>query len=41
MYVLLRLQPTHGDVRIEILAIGVVMAFLALRYALGFGDLHF
>jgi hypothetical protein len=41
MYGVLRLQPTHGVVRIVILAIGVVLAFLALRYALGFGDLHF
>lgn len=40
MYGVLRLQPTHGVVRIFILAIGVVLAVFALQYALGFGDLH-
>lgn len=40
MYGALRLQPTHGGVRIVILVVGVVFALLALRYALGFGGLH-
>ena len=41
MYGVLRLQPTHGVVRILILAIGVALAFFALQYALDFGDLRF
>jgi hypothetical protein len=41
MYGVLRLQPTHSAVRIVILAVGVVLAVFALRYALGLGDLHF
>lgn len=41
MYGVLRLQPTHGVVRIVILAIGVALAVFALRYALGLGELHF
>ena len=40
MYGVLRLQPTHSAVRIFILAIGVVLAFFALRYALGLGEMH-
>ena len=40
MYGVLRLQPTHRLVRILILAIGVALAFFALRYALGFGELR-
>ena len=40
MYGALRLQPTHGGVRTVILAVGVVLVFFALRYALGFGELH-
>jgi hypothetical protein len=40
MYGALRLQPTHGAVRIVILAVGVVLVFFALQYALGFGELH-
>jgi hypothetical protein len=40
MYGALRLQPTHGGARILILVVGVLLAFLALRYALGFGELH-
>ena len=39
MYGALRLQPTHGVVRVAILFVGVVLAFHALRYALGFGGL--
>ena len=40
MYGVLRLQPTHRVARTAILAIGVALAFFALQYALGFGDLH-
>jgi hypothetical protein len=40
MYGALRLQPTHGVARIVVLAIGVALAFFALQYALGRGDLH-
>ena len=40
MYGALRLQPTHAVVRIIVLAAGVVLAFFALQYALGFGGLH-
>jgi hypothetical protein len=40
MYGALRLQPTHGGVRIVILVVGVVLALYALQYALGFGGLH-
>ena len=40
MYGVLRLQPTHRAARIVILAAGLVLAFVALQYALGFGDLH-
>ena len=40
MYGALRLKPRHGVVRIVILAVGVVLAFYALQYALGFGGLY-
>src|SRR5262245_37114730 len=40
MYGALRLQPTHGGVRVIVLVVGVVLAFYALQYALGFGGLR-
>ncbi|HEY3518572.1 MAG TPA: hypothetical protein VGL98_16105 [Gammaproteobacteria bacterium] len=40
MYGALRLQPTHGGARIVVLVVGVALAFFALQYALGLGDLH-
>ena len=41
MYGALRLKPTHGATRTVVLVVGVVLAVVALRYALGFGELHF
>lgn len=39
MYGALRLQPTHRLARLAVLALGVLLAFLALQYVLGFGGL--
>lgn len=39
MYGALRLQPTHRLARLAVLALGVLLTFLALQYVLGFGGL--